>query len=66
MNQGHLSLLQNAKNFIWNGIPNTYSQIFGAPAHSASTIQLNKEQVQHFMETMSAKDLERNLTEGSK
>jgi general secretion pathway protein A len=66
MNQGHLSLLQNAKNFIWNGIPNTYSQIFGAPSFSASTIQLNKQQVLHFMETLSAKDLEQESQESSK
>jgi general secretion pathway protein A len=44
MNQSNLSLLQNAKDFIWNRIPNVYSQIFGTPSPSVSTLQLNKEQ----------------------
>jgi hypothetical protein len=59
MNRGHLSLLQNVKNFIWNGIPNTYSQIFGTSPSSASTLLLDKEQVQNSMENITAKDLEK-------
>jgi hypothetical protein len=66
MNRGHLSLLQNVKNFIWNGIPNTYSQIFGTSPSSASTLLLDKEQVQNSMENITAKDLEKVSRGGSK
>jgi general secretion pathway protein A len=68
MNQSYLSLLQNAKNFIRNGIPKAYSQMFGAPSPSASTIRQNIEKAQHILETVSLKDkdLERESQEGSK
>jgi general secretion pathway protein A len=66
MNQSNLSLLQNAKDFIWNRIPNVYSQIFGTPSPSVSTLQLNKEQAKIFMKSISAKDLEKESQEVSK
>jgi general secretion pathway protein A len=66
MNQSDFSLLQNAKNFIWDRIPSVYSQIFGTPSPSASTLQLNKEQAQNFMKNISAKDLEKESQEVSK
>jgi len=66
MNQSYLSLLQNAKNFIWDRIPNAYSQILGTPSPSASTLLLNKEQVQNFIKNISAKDLEMESQEVSK
>ena len=66
MNQSYLSFLQNAKNFIWNRIPNVYSQIFGTPSPSASPILLNKEQVQNIMKNISAKDSEMESQEVSK
>jgi len=66
MNQSDVSLLQNAKTFIWDRIPSVYSQIFGTPSPSASTLQLNKEQAQNFMKNISAKDLEKESQEVSK
>jgi general secretion pathway protein A len=66
MNQSDFSLLQYAKNFIWDRIPSVYSQIFGTPSPSASTPQLNKEQAQNFMKNISAKDLEKESQEVSK
>jgi general secretion pathway protein A len=59
MNQGYFSSVQNAKNFIWDRIPNVYSQIFDTPPSSASTLRWNKEQVQTSMENITAKDLEK-------
>jgi hypothetical protein len=66
MSQSYLSIFQNAKNLIWNGIPKAYSQIFGEPSPSHSTIRLNKEQVQKFTENTSTKDLEIESQEVSK
>jgi general secretion pathway protein A len=57
MNQSYLSLLQNAKNFICDRIPNAYSQIMGTPSPFASTLLSNKGQVQNFMKNISANDL---------
>jgi general secretion pathway protein A len=65
-NQSYLSLLQNAKNFVCDRIPYVYSQMMGTPSPSASTSLLNKEQVQNFMENISAKDLEVESQEVSK
>ena len=66
MSQGYFSAFKNAKNFIWDRIPSVYSQIFGTPSPSASTLQLNKEQAQNFMKNISAKDLEKESQEVSK
>jgi len=66
MNQSYLSLLQNAKYFICDRIPNVYSQIMGTPSPFASTFLLNKEQVQNSMKNISAKDLETESQEVSK
>jgi general secretion pathway protein A len=66
MSQSDFSLLQNAKNFIRERIPNVYSQIFGTPSPSASTPQLYKEQVKNFMKNISTKDLEKESQEVSK
>lgn len=66
MNQSYLSFLKNAKNFIWNSFPNIYSQMMGTLSPSASTVLLNKEEVQTLMKNISAKDLEMESQEGLK
>jgi len=66
MNQSDFSLLQNAKNFIWDRIPSVYSQIFGTPSPSASTLPLDKERVQDSAKNEPVTDSERASQEVSK
>ncbi|NWG04048.1 MAG: AAA family ATPase [Syntrophaceae bacterium] len=66
LDRNYFSLLQNAKHFIWNGIPKTYTQIFGTPSPSASTIQIHEGRAQRMMNIISGKDLEKESQESSK
>jgi general secretion pathway protein A len=66
MSQGYFSSFQNAKNFIGGRIQNIYLQIPSTTSPSASTISLDKEQVQDSPKNEPVKDSERASQEVSK
>jgi general secretion pathway protein A len=65
-NQGYFASFQNVKNFIWGRIQDIYFQISGTTPLSASTLPLDKEQVQDSAKNEPVKDSERASQEVSK